>query len=183
MSSCSNINGTALSITVKHQLAAYPDQRLVDIYKAFFQGFFGPAHFITDPNKVAGYIEAEAAEADSFEAYDFYPLPPDGKFVRVNLRLIKENKISLNDFADAFTKSAEPVSKFDIARWKTQWPLILAEIEKQKDNIPHFHQDKAFIDSLLAKDEYVVHHSAEFIEKYHPHYRVIAASRINCIGR
>ncbi|OHB58404.1 MAG: hypothetical protein A2173_08815 [Planctomycetes bacterium RBG_13_44_8b] len=182
LSSCRNINNTALSVTVKHQLAAYPAQRLVDIYKAFFQGFFGPAHLITDSNSAAKYIKQELAEAVDFEDYDYQPLPPDGKFVRVNLRLIKEGKISLEDFAAAFVKSAKPVSRTDIKKWKKQWPRILTEIEKQRPNIPHFQEDKAFIDSLLAKDEYVVHHSDEFIARYHPHYRLISAEQLKAIN-
>lgn len=182
LSSCRSINNTALSVTVKHQLAAYPAQRLVDIYKAFFQGFFGPAHLITDSNSAAEYIKQELTEAVDFEDYDYQPLPPDGKFVRVNLRLIKDGKISLEDLTAAFVKSAKPVSKADIEKWKAQWPKILAEIEKQRPDIPHFQEDKAFIDSLLAKNEYVVHHSEEFIAKYHPHYRLISAEQWKAIN-
>ncbi|MGB8226278.1 MAG: hypothetical protein WCE45_05365 [Sedimentisphaerales bacterium] len=174
-------DNSSLSKIVKRQLDRYPGQRLVDIYKTFFQGFFGPAHLITNANDAVRYTKQELAEANEFEDYDFYPLPPDGKFVRMNLKLIKNNKISLDDFTAAFVKSAKPVGKADIEKWKKRWPKILAEIEKQKPDMPNFQQDKAFIEGLLAKNEYVVHHSEEFITKYHPHYRVISAEQLKII--
>jgi hypothetical protein len=99
----------------------------------------------------------------------------------VNLRLIKDGKIPLDDFTAAFVKSAKPVSKADIEKWKKRWPQILSEIERQDANIPHFKEDKAFIASLLTKDKYVVDHSDEFIAKYNPHYRVISAEQFKVI--
>jgi hypothetical protein len=38
-----NSGNTSLSELVKAELGRYPQQRLVDIYKTFFQGCFGPA--------------------------------------------------------------------------------------------------------------------------------------------
>ncbi|MCX5633419.1 MAG: hypothetical protein NTW93_07085 [Phycisphaerae bacterium] len=176
-----NWGNSSLSKIVKRELDRYPGQRLVDIYKTFFQGFFGPAHLITDANEAVQYTKQELAEANDFEDYDFYPLPPDDKFVRMNLKLIKNNKISLDDFTEIFVKSAKPVGKADIEKWKKRWPKILSEIEKQKPDMPNFQRDKAFIEGLLAKNEYVVDHSEEFIAKYHPHYRVINTEQLKNI--
>ncbi len=179
--SCEDKPHSSLSAIVKAELDRYPGQRLVDIYKTCFQGFFGPAHFITDANQAAQFIKQEITEANEFEDYDFYSLPTDGKFVRINLKLIKQGKIPFDDFTTAFVKSAKPVSENDIKNWKKLWPKILSEIEKQKPDMPNFQQDKAFIENLLAKDEYVVHHSNEFIKKYHPHYRVLSAEQLKSL--
>jgi len=165
----------SLSNIVKQELDRYPAQRLIDVYKTFFQGFFGPAHLISDANEAIQYTKQELAESNDFEDYDYLPLPPNGKFVRVNLKLVRDGKVSLEDFTNAFVRSAKPVSDKDIQKWKKIWPTILAEIEKQKPDMPNFQQDKDAINSLLAKNEYVVHHSDEFIKKYNPHYRVMAA--------
>ncbi len=181
--SCDQSNNSSLSAIVKQEIDRYPHQRLVDIYKTFFQGFLGPAHLITDSNSAAQYIRQEIEESNDFENYDYYTLPLDGKFVRANLKLIKYGKVSLEDYTAAFVKSAKPVSRTDIQNWKKQWPKILAEIERQKPDMPKFRQDRDFINSLLKKDEYVVDHSDEFIEKYHPHYRVISAEQLKIISR
>ncbi|MCE5339527.1 MAG: hypothetical protein LLF92_00165 [Planctomycetaceae bacterium] len=173
-SSCKYANDKSLSKIVKQEIDRYPEQRLVDIYKTFFQGFFGPAHLISDANAARNYIRQELAEADDFEDYDYCPLPPSGKFTRANLKLIKDGKVSIEDLTDALVRSAKPVSKKDIQQWKRIWPRILAEIKKQKPDMSQFQQDKEYINALLAKNEYVVHHSEEFIAKYHPHYRVVS---------
>jgi hypothetical protein len=183
MASCRKTDNSSLSAIVRQEIDRYPAQRLVDIYKTFFQGFLGPAHLITDSNSAMQYIKQELAEANSFEPYDEQPLPPDGKFVRTNLKLIKDGKVPLEDFTAAFVNSAKPVSGSDIENWKAQWAKILAEIEKQKPNMPNFHQDKDFINSLLEKNEYVVHHSDEFIAKYNPHYRVMTAEQAETLRR
>jgi hypothetical protein len=176
-----NPDSFSLSNTVKQEIDRYPQQRLIDIYKTFFQGYFGPAHLITNANSAAEYIRSEIAEANDFDSVLYHPLPPDGKFVRVNLKLIKDGKISLEDFAAAFVKSAKPVSKTDIEKWKKYWPKILTEIEKLNLNIPRFTEDKTFIEGLLAKNEYVVDHSDEFVARYRPHYRVINAEQLKIL--
>lgn len=180
-SSCKYADDKTLSKIVKQEIDRYPEQRLVDIYKAFFQGFFGPAHLIADANSAKNYIKQELAEANDFEDYDYCPLPPNGKFIRANLKLVKDGKISIEDYTVAFVKSARPVSDKDIQQWKQIWPSILAEIEKQKPDMPKFQQDKEYINALLAKNKYVVHHSDEFIAKYHPHYRVISQEKFKTI--
>lgn len=173
LSSCEYADNKTISKIVKQELERYPEQRLVDVYKTFFQGFFGPAHLIADANAARNYIERELAQANDFEDYDYQPLPPNGKFVRANLKLVKAGKISVDDLTDAFVKSAKPVSDKDIQKWKKIWPRILAEIEKQNPKMQNFQQDKDYINALLAKNQYVVHHSEEFVAKYYPHYRVI----------
>ncbi len=183
MSSCKKTDNSSLSAIVKQEINRYPAQRLVDIYKTFFQGHLGPAHLIADSTSAAQHIEAELAQSADFEDYDYQPLPPDGKFVRANLKLIKDGKVSLEDFTAAFVNSAKPVSGTDIENWKAQWPKILAEIERQKPALPDFQKDRDFIESLLEKNEYVVHHSDEFIEKYNPHYRVMSAEQVKILSR
>lgn len=181
--SCEYCDDSKLSRIVKQEIKRYPEQRLVDIYKTFFQGFFGPAHLITDANSAMAYIRQEIAEANEFEDYDFHELPPDGKYVRVNLRLIKEGKITLEDFTDAFVKSARPVNDNDIAKWKKIWPRILAEIEKQESAFVNFEQDKKHIDSLLVKNKYVIHHSKQFNVNYPSHYRIISSKKLHNFQR
>ncbi|HBG27455.1 MAG: hypothetical protein A2Y10_02680 [Planctomycetes bacterium GWF2_41_51] len=177
--SCEYCDDAKLSKIIKQEIERYPEQRLVDIYKTFFQGFFGPAHLIRDANSAKEYIGREIAEANEFEDYDFHELPPNGKYVRVNLRLIKEGKISLEDFTEAFVKSAKPVSDEDIEEWKKIWPRVLAEIEKQKHDFSNFEEDKKYINSLLAENKYVVHHSKEFNSKYPSHYRIVSSEKLH----
>lgn len=183
MYSCCYADEKELSKAVKTEIERYPGQRLIDIYKTFFQGYFGPAHLISDSNQVIEYLKEELKDSNESNCPDFCALPPNGKYVRANLRLIKQGKVPIELFAKAFMKSARQIEPNDIVKWKATWGEIIAEIEKQNPNLPKFQEDKEYINSVLAKNEYVVHHSEEFITKYHPHYRVITNQQMNVLAK
>jgi hypothetical protein len=39
--------------------------------------------------------------------------------------------------------------------------------------LPHYQQDRAFIDSVLSVGKYAISHSPEYREAYKPHYRIV----------
>ena len=39
--------------------------------------------------------------------------------------------------------------------------------------LPHYDEDKTFIDSLLSAGKYAISHSPEYRKAYHPHYRIV----------
>ena len=40
-------------------------------------------------------------------------------------------------------------------------------------SLPHYQDDKSFIDSILSVGKYAISHSPEYREAYHPHYRIV----------
>ena len=159
---------------VNYQLENYPSSRLTDIYKSFFQDFYGPGHLIENPEASINYLKRELEEVGNCTLKN--PVESTGhknQFVRVDLSLIKEGKISLDDFSRLFIKSAESFQLPDIEEWKAEWLKILLVIEGMDIEIPGFEQDKSRLNEMLEKGEYVVHHSEEYIEEYDVHYRII----------
>ena len=57
------IDTRAVDAAIERQLADFPESRLQDLYKSFFQDRFGPGHIINDRDGALRYIEAEMAEA------------------------------------------------------------------------------------------------------------------------
>ena len=45
---------------VKRQLELYPQSRLIDLYKNFFQDKFGPGHMVADTASAGAYIRRES---------------------------------------------------------------------------------------------------------------------------
>ena len=43
-------------------------------------------------------------------------------------------------------------------------------------NLPHYQQDREFIDSILSVGKYAISHSPEYREAYRPHYRIVEMS-------
>ena len=40
-------------------------------------------------------------------------------------------------------------------------------------SLPHYEQDKEYIDSVLEQGKYAISHSSGYREAYAPHYRII----------
>ena len=160
------------------QLEEYPESTLLDIYKNFFQGKFGPGHLLNGESALSSartYLikECELASGEENLCPDCESVGLEGRYVRVNLNLIGDDKIPVDAFFDAFVKSADSFVVPDVKQWRKEWKSIVSVIRKMKLDIPDFDRDRKAIDKMLAGGEYVSHHSKAFNEAYHPHYRLI----------
>ena len=170
--SCSN-NNMLIQNAVDSQMSQYPESRLQDLYKSFFQDRFGPAHLITNRQGALDYILSELAEADTLVGPYCEPVGWEGRHVRVSLLAVKDGGISADELTDAFVESASPVTDDKLGAWKEEWREILQVIEKRYPDIPGLAEDKHAIDSLLQTGQYAMHHSREYNMAYHPHYRLV----------
>lgn len=176
LSSCSQkiVNHEAVRAAVSAQMESYPESRLQDLYKSFFQDRFGPGHIISNRQSAQDYILSELASADTLMGTATEPCGWQGNYVRVNLSVIADGLMTAEELTDALMASAKEVTAEDIERWKTEWAEIETIIEKTYPNIPELKEDKARIDELLDSGQYAYHHSTAYNEAYHPHYRIIA---------
>ena len=167
------VDTVAVEAAVSTQLERFPESRLQDLYKSFFQDRFGPGHLIADRESALRYILSELAEADTLTGPKTEICGWQGNYVRVNLSVISDGQMTADDMVDALMASAKEVTKDDIERWKTEWAQIEAIIEKNHPNIPDLAEDKAKIKELLDAGQYACHHSPAYESAYHPHYRII----------
>lgn len=158
---------------VTRQLTTYPKSTLKDLYKNFFQDVYGPGHLISDTTSSGAYLRQELAEITHPEGPLYEPTGRNGNFYRVNLSLIKENKISYQTFFDAFVRSVKGIKPVPVTEWKAEWKGILRVISSMNLALEDFEADKALIQSNLDNGEFVGHHSKTFEANYTPHYRII----------
>lgn len=151
----------------------YPEATLQDIYKGSFQDVFGPAHILTDRTAVENYIQYEINHADTLVGDEYEPCSWKGRFYRVNLSVIKEGKVPMDEFVDAFMQSANGIDTTLTNAWLKEWELLLREVKAAAPHLKHFTEDSLAISQLLEEGHYVVHHSEVFNETYQPHYRII----------
>lgn len=170
------VDSAAVKAAVSTQLETYPESRLQDLYKSFFQDRFGPGHIIRDRQSALEYILSEIAEADTLAGPRTEPCGWQGNYIRVNLSVITDVLISAEELTDALMASAKEVKPEDIEHWKDEWAEIVAIIEKDHPDIPDLAEDKSKIEELLSSGQYAYHHSAAYEAAYHPHYRIIASS-------
>ena len=167
------VDFAAVKAAVSTQLDSFPESRLQDLYKSFFQDRFGPGHIIKDRQSARNYILSELAEADTLIGPKTELCGWQGNYVRVNLSVIADGQMTVDEMVDALMASAKEVTEDDIERWKTEWAAIEAIIEKNHPDLPDLAGDKAKIEELLDAGQYAYHHSAAYEAAYHPHYRII----------
>ena len=167
---------------IELELAAYPESRAQDVYKSFCQDNLGPEHLIQDPVSAAHYLKEELRtyqeDLDSvrYEApaspYDY--VGDQNHYVRVDLSVILDGRITEEAFLDAFIRSANEGKRVTDEEWVKKWKKVSTILRKDFKDIPDLYRDLHTLDSLVAEGHYIMHHSQAYRDAYHPHYRIIA---------
>lgn len=162
-----------IDLAIKRQIELYPHSTLQDIYKSFFQDYFGVAHMLPDSATVRKYITEELSVMEKSDCKYYEPCGWRNNFYRVNLSAIYNGKITVEELTDAFIASL-PYSRnqFD-EKWKKEWKLILNIACEHYPAITNFKSDSAMISQMLQQGKYIMHHSEEYSRCYRPHYRIV----------
>lgn len=183
--SCVEQNRRTLAIeqAVRTELQRYPQATLLDLYKFFFQGAFGPGHMIPEAEAARQYLEEELRASASFDTVRSQPVGYERKFYRVNLRLVHEGFINQQKLLDAFVASANEAATPSLEDWRKEWAEILKVIKGMSLTLANFEEDKNAIAQHLAEGKVIGHHSETFERLYHPHYRVVDQKRFQELMR
>ena len=162
---------------VRWQMQNYSKSRLVDLYKNFFQDKFGPGHLLKDTAAAGRYLREELRGVRGKSQVQMAEKTGwEGRFLRVDLSIIKQGLVGYSAFFDAFVRSVADAPEPDIESWREEWKEIEKIIHRLYPRLLYFEDDSKFIDKLLANGEYVVHHSEVYIKFYNPHYRLMDAA-------
>jgi hypothetical protein len=159
---------------IKQELKLHPKATLIDLYKNFFQGRFGPGHMINNVEAASNYLKEELQSSTEFDSVLWQSVGYEDNYYRVNLSLVRDKKIDFEELLAAFTEKSDTSENIDIDKWKREWDSILEIIEKMNLSLPDFDEDKLQISDNLNKGIIIGHHSINFINNYHPHYRIVS---------
>ena len=173
MFSCKETEGRQVRVAVENQLEAYPKSTLQDLYKNFFQDYFGPGHIVSDTASAGAYLDRELASFEQASGAYYEPTGYNANFYRVNLSVVKEGIVSRNVFFDAFIHSVSDIQPITAEEWKKEWTMIDAVIHSMNLPLVGYTEEREKLFSLLDEGEFVMHHSEPFSEAYDPHYRII----------
>ena len=167
---------------VTRQLQAYPESRLLDIYKSCFQDYMGAEHLVSDRQSVKAYLDEELRSTDLDDLLPWYyePCGIDSCYYRVSIRLVKEGVITEDLLLDAFIRSANNGPRPSVESWSDRWHAIMDVIDEMGADLPHQSEDRQFIDDVLGAGKYAISHSPEYREAYHPHYRIVERNIFEC---
>ena len=170
---CGSSSVERIKKSVERQLSDYPKSTLQDLYKSFFQDRFGPGHLVNDTSTAGKYLRYELNNSESFHERYYEPTGYENNYYRVNLSVLKENKISYQKYFDAFLRSVEKIDLDAILEWKEEWSEIESVIISMNLDLENFEEDLEMIHSVLEQGKYAVHHSEIYNSEYQPHYRII----------
>ena len=173
----------AIKDAIASQLSRYPETRVTDIYKDFCQDNLGPGHIIPDPESARAYLLSELQEyRDDLDSARytkpqarFVPVGDRHNFVRVDLSVVLDGLIDEETLLNAFVLSANEGNIASEKAWVKKWHRVAAVIKRRFPDIPGAGADLAALDSLVGAGHLIMHHSEEFSEAYHPHYRIVAS--------
>ncbi len=170
------VDTQAVRQAVEAMMAEYPQARLLDIYKSQFQDRYGPGHLIASADAARDYLMREMAQTKEYLGPDYELTGWEGRFVRVNLRLVADSIIPVGTLMGALLQSAEQVVPPSIEEWTEEWHAIVDVLREMglDTSIPDFDADSEAIEGRLAQGVYEGHHSTVYEQVYRPHYRIIA---------
>lgn len=166
-----------IRIAIEAQLKTYPSSTLADIYKSFFQDWFGPGHLLSDTAAARDYMFRELEGMQSRQRYLAEPCGLGRNFVRVPLDLVKDSLVDMESYLRAFMESAQGFTIPNVEEWKKEWNGILSIIIEVEPEMEYFEEHRRELDNMLARGEYMVHHSALYRERYVPHYRIMTVAQ------
>ena len=173
MLSCKETESGKIRTAVENQLNAYPKSTLQDLYKNFFQDYFGPGHIVSDTTSAGAYLDRELASFEQTEGAYYEPTGYNGNFYRVNLSVVKQGIIARDVFFDMFIRSVSSIQPISIEEWIREWTMIDSVIHAMNLSLVGYTQEREKLFSLLDEGMFVMHHSEPFSEAYDPHYRII----------
>lgn len=156
---------------LERQMDLYPEARLQDIYKSYYQDHFGPGHLITDTAMVRQYLFSELAKNDVSYPIYYEPTGCEGRFVRVFLSAVADSLISAEELLDAFMRSANEFQEPQ-TEWVTEWAEIVRTIRENEIYVEGFEEDEPAL-TEAAKNNQAIHHSRAYNDAYFPHYRIV----------
>lgn len=164
---------------LNYQLTNYPKSQLADVYKNFFQDYFGPGHILANVDGAKAYINRELSEPRPFEGPLYEPTGAEGNFVRVNLSIIADSIISFDDFFNVFQTSMDGITPPQPDQWRKIWAKIDSVITSRNLSFENEQTDRAMIAERLRSGDFAVHHSDAYNNAYHFRYRIIARQLFN----
>ncbi len=159
---------------ITDEFRLHPEAELVDYYKLFYQGTFGPEHIIKDENIAYNFLKKEIKNNAIFEKEFYQDIGYLNKFYRVNLKVVKDGIISLDALFHAFLNSRKLEKTITRKECRQEWDLIrkiILEMNVLKKNPK---DQIALFQKKIETNGLYFHHSKTFQEKYNPHYRVIS---------
>lgn len=167
-------------VIILSQLSRYPLSQIEDLYKLTHQAALGSEHAVKDLKAARDWLFRELEEMVNISTDPLFDeISPDGQIIRIHLKPFVERggepEILLKAFmqtANGFKGSKEKLMQ----NWRSVEQLAESgEINFQAEEL------RSYISLMGSLGYLAVHHSLQYENAYHPHYRVVAREFVHQI--
>jgi hypothetical protein len=161
------------SLIVVDNVSRYPHMQVEDLYKLAHQAAMGSEHSVSDIDRARQWM---ADEIQNLQPSTVEPMidviSRDRSIVRVHLGSFIDAGGDPENLLQAFVQTANEFTG-STSVLRAYWQEII--ISAERDNL-HFPKERLalFFKKMEADQFPAIHHSAQYDQAYHPHYRVIA---------
>lgn len=157
-----------------YQIKNYPESHLADVYKNFFQDYFGPGHILSNLSASKDYLDRELADTTAFEGPLFEPTGAMGNFIRLNLSVIHDGKVPYDLYFSKFADSVNGIDPPSADQWIETWNFIDSVIKEKGLTFKDEENDRERIKEKMKTHDFVMHHSDDYNNAYHFRYRIFS---------
>ncbi|HNX00926.1 MAG TPA: hypothetical protein PLE74_11995 [Candidatus Cloacimonadota bacterium] len=155
------------------EFVLYPKATLIDYYKLFYQGTFGPGHIIENREIAYKALVQEIKGSSQSELPFVQDISFLNPYCRVSLEVLEKKMIGEETFMDMLMESCKVLRPITAIEWNEAWQ----EIEEILFQILPKLYDKKLVkmlhDEMYGDKIPLFRHSELFRETYKPHYRLI----------
>jgi len=154
----------------------YSQLHVEDIYKLFFQAYYGPTHMNGDESVIRAGIIFEQSQIEATRGIVFQDIGLGKGFLRIGLAQTRNQ----DDFVDRLTLSITK-SKIETGipwdHWRKTWKLIVASLPIKLTE--HMLQE---VEYKFLESRDIPSHSKSYKMLNKPHYRIIHHSQAKWIN-
>ncbi len=154
---------------IHNELLHFPKSNLIDIHKLFYQGTFGPAHFLTNLDNSKKYLRKELDNLSGKCIIPVQDISFINTFFRIDLRWAREY-FDFEQIWEMFQQSIALSNNIEFPDWIIEWQNIVSILKTTSFKFNY--QDEVTLMKQFRNEEYL-HHSPLFKQEHQPHYRVI----------
>jgi hypothetical protein len=164
---------------VMYEISRRPLAAASDIYKLLHQSVFGPGHIIQDENSARAYLLKEMESAGPTLSDERLYEEIGGGMVRVNLRPLRDSKVSMESLLKAMidTANSNRGTVKEMEDRLNEAHCILGR-ENKRDLADGL---KSLADKNASKGYPASHHSEAYRSAYKPAYRIISKRYLTSI--
>ena len=169
---CCQTNSDTLIPLLKFHQQTKENFSIQDTYKLIYQGVFGVAHILENPDVAKQYLAKEMNTIEGINSEQLVEIiSVSGDMVRINLRPFKKSGGSVEKLFEIMTRSAEE-TRGDMEKFLNQWGEFKQAVIQGKLNF-NIQELEKFDNKVKAENYPAVHHSPGYRKANRPAYRVV----------